>query len=641
MSRRLIRGAFGVAGLSALTALVAVAPVQGATLTVSNTNDAGAGSLRQAIATANTTAEADSIQFVAGISGQITLTTGELVIASDMDIRGPGARLVTVSGNDASRVFLIQPGATATIAGLTVANGSVSGGSGGAATATGGAGGAGGAGGPGLPGAPGAFGVNGTATGGAGGAGRGGGIANLGVLTLDEVEVRNNAARAGNGGDATASGGDGGPGGAGGNSNAANDGGPGGAGGDGGGATATGGVGGEAQGGGIYNGGALTVLNSTVRNNRALPGNGGNATATGGAGGEGGAGGTGGPGATDIGGTGGTGGRGGVAGATGGAGGNARGAGIYNAGTFTIANSTVSANAATSGQPGAQAATGGPGGNGGAGGANGGGVGGSGGTGGAGAAANATAGARGAGQGGGIFNDASASQARLTSVTLASNSAPSAANLDSRVSATLQNVIVSDPQGGGQSCEGTVTSGGFNIDRGTSCSFGQPTDRSQTDPLLGVLQGNGGPTNTHALEPASPAIDQGISAGLTRDQRGVRRPSDQREIADAAGGDGADIGAFEVADTTTPNTIITKAPKKKLRKPSAKFKFKSDEPGSTFECQLRGKKAKKKLKQFAPCSSPAKYRKLKPGRYKFRVRAVDPTGNVDFTPAKNRFKRIP
>ena len=117
VSRRIIQGASLAAVLSTLTTLAAVAPVQAATLTVTNTNDSGPGSLREAIASANGTAEADTIQFVAGISGQITLTTGQLVIASDLEIRGPGARLVTVSGNDASRVFLVQAGATATISG--------------------------------------------------------------------------------------------------------------------------------------------------------------------------------------------------------------------------------------------------------------------------------------------------------------------------------------------------------------------------------------------------------------------------------------------------------------------------------------------------------------------------------------------
>jgi hypothetical protein len=66
------------------------------------------------------------------------------------------------------------------------------------------------------------------------------------------------------------------------------------------------------------------------------------------------------------------------------------------------------------------------------------------------------------------------------------------------------------------------------------------------DPLLGPLQDNGGPTQTMALMPGSPAIDAGNSSGPSTDQRGDPRPVDFTGIPNAAGGDGADIGAFEV-----------------------------------------------------------------------------------------------
>ena len=51
------------------------------------------------------------------------LTGGELVINKNLDIEGPGANKLTVSGNHASRVFDIGGGVTVTIAGLTIANG--------------------------------------------------------------------------------------------------------------------------------------------------------------------------------------------------------------------------------------------------------------------------------------------------------------------------------------------------------------------------------------------------------------------------------------------------------------------------------------------------------------------------------------
>jgi len=103
-----------------------------ATFTVTNLDDAGAGSLRQAVLDANATpAVADVITFQAGLSGTITLTSGELLITDILDIQGPGAATITVSGNNASQVFEIQVGGAAVnISGLTLTGGS--GGNGGA-----------------------------------------------------------------------------------------------------------------------------------------------------------------------------------------------------------------------------------------------------------------------------------------------------------------------------------------------------------------------------------------------------------------------------------------------------------------------------------------------------------------------------
>ncbi len=76
---------------------------------------------------------------------------------------------------------------------------------------------------------------------------------------------------------------------------------------------------------------------------------------------------------------------------------------------------------------------------------------------------------------------------------------------------------------------------------------------------LGALQNNGGPTPTHALGMGSIAIDKGQSFTLTADQRGETRPCDQAGITNATGGDGADVGAFEVQGacfTNTPPTAL-------------------------------------------------------------------------------------
>jgi hypothetical protein len=112
-----------------LSALCLIAlSTQAATITVTNTNDSGAGSLRQAIANAN---DGDTIDF--GVTGTITLTTGELLVDKSITIHGPGPDHLTVDGNHASGVFQVQVGGggTATIAGLTITNGNAGNGGGG------------------------------------------------------------------------------------------------------------------------------------------------------------------------------------------------------------------------------------------------------------------------------------------------------------------------------------------------------------------------------------------------------------------------------------------------------------------------------------------------------------------------------
>ena len=104
-----------------LSALCLVAlSTRAATITVTNTNDSGAGSLRQAIADAN---DGDTIDF--GVTGTITLTTGELLVNKGISISGPGSDHLTVDGNHASGVFQVQvdSGGPAAIDGLTITNG--------------------------------------------------------------------------------------------------------------------------------------------------------------------------------------------------------------------------------------------------------------------------------------------------------------------------------------------------------------------------------------------------------------------------------------------------------------------------------------------------------------------------------------
>jgi hypothetical protein len=102
---------------------------------------------------------------------------------------------------------------------------------------------------------------------------------------------------------------------------------------------------------------------------------------------------------------------------------------------------------------------------------------------------------------------------------------------------------------------GNVSSQGYNlIGNATGATITGTTTGNQlnANPNVGPLQDNGGPTKTHALLSGSPAIDGGISGGATTDQRGFARPVDDPAIANASGGDGSDIGAFEVQPDQLP-----------------------------------------------------------------------------------------
>jgi len=85
---------------------------------------------------------------------------------------------------------------------------------------------------------------------------------------------------------------------------------------------------------------------------------------------------------------------------------------------------------------------------------------------------------------------------------------------------------------------------------------------------------------------------------------------------------------LQTTDITPPETVISA---KKIKGNTAKFRFTSNEPGSTFQCKLDKRK-------FKPCSSPKRYKKLSDGKHKFKVRAVDAAGNVDATPSRKKFK---
>ena len=105
------------------------APPPAGTFLVTNTDDSGAGSLRQAILDANAAPGANNLTFdiLFDFPQTITLTTGELLFPDSADanvtITGPGANLLTVSGNSVSRIFTILEAPVVNISRMTLAGG--------------------------------------------------------------------------------------------------------------------------------------------------------------------------------------------------------------------------------------------------------------------------------------------------------------------------------------------------------------------------------------------------------------------------------------------------------------------------------------------------------------------------------------
>jgi CSLREA domain-containing protein len=170
-----------------------------------------------------------------------------------------------------------------------------------------------------------------------------------------------------------------------------------------------------------------------------------------------------------------------------------------------------------------------------------------------------------AGEGGAIWNRG---PLNLTSVTVTNNRADAdddgtgtGGGIYIRVSTPplLQNTIVADNYRGATATTENDVNGPGTLDSSSSFNlFGTggsggltgETNNNQVgvaNPGLGPLADNGGPTQTHALLPGSPAIDRGDDFGLNTDQRGSPRPVDNPPVANAS--DGSDIGAFEAQAT--------------------------------------------------------------------------------------------
>jgi len=475
------------------------------TLTVTSTADSGSGTLRQALADAS---DGDTID-ATGVSGTILLTSGELLVSNSVTILGPGPANLAVDGNAASRIFDIGSNTVVSITGLTI--------------------------------------TNGVADSGANPPNSAGGIYNdHAALTLIRCNISGNSALG----------------------------------------WMTNGVGGGSEGGGIVNDGnngsaTLNILCSTLTGNSAQPGM---------------------AGSVFVGGLGGAivnsaeygtailtasnciingnSANYGVAGAV-------YNLGVSGTGTVWIANSTLSGNYAglgggiyNDGDQGSAMVH----------------------------VACCAVSSNSANEGGGIYNVATVDSAELSIVncTLSGNSAGQYGYgggiynyglLQGTANVRIVNTTFSDNSalgagvvadsgggviyseadaGGGVTVEigstilnttplvvsivspdpGTVASLGFNLSSDDGGGFlTNTTDLVNTDPMLGPLQDNGGPTFTYALLPGSPAIDQGKNfSGSLYDQRGAgfARTVDDLAIANASGGDGTDIGAYEVQHVSPP-----------------------------------------------------------------------------------------
>ena len=251
-----------------------------------------------------------------------------------------------------------------------------------------------------------------------------------------------------------------------------------------------------------------------------------------------------------------------------------------------------------------------------------------------------------AGRGGGIINAVgvapNSSIVTIANSTIAANAGDAGANLFNSTNGgtavlSYRSTIISDPQGGESNCGSAgggssgLTSQGYNLADDDGCNLTTAVDQPNTEPNLGPLADNGGPTRTMALPPGSPAVDKATSVGLTADQRGFARPVVFPAIPNAPGGDGADIGAFELQppppsppppspDTEVEGSATAKKTQKQKGKKiivKAKVKAKEDlEAKATGKVKVGKKSYKLQPQSKSVNSDQSKNLKLKPKKSK-------------------------
>src|SRR6266508_3868465 len=161
--------------------------------------------------------------------------------------------------------------------------------------------------------------------------------------------------------------------------------------------------------------------------------------------------------------------------------------------------------------------------------------------------------------GGGIYNNAFFGGATITITNSTLGGIYNVGGFDGITTLTIGDTILNAGALGENIYNefGTVSSLGYNLssDNGSGYLTGL-CDQINTDPMLGALQDNGGPTFTHALLPGSPAIDTGdpnFTPPPFYDQRG---PGFDRVVNGRI-----DIGSFEVqGPTPTPTPTPTATP---------------------------------------------------------------------------------
>src|SRR6476620_6140435 len=434
------------------------------TITVTNTNDSGPGSLRQALADAK---DGDTINFDVSLKGQtIALSSGELVIDKSITITGPGSDQLAVGVQNFQytfRIFHVMASPTVTIEGLTIGPSLYFYGCG-------------------IQNDQASLTINNCAVTGNNALTSGAGISNGGTLTINNSRISGNALQyQGTGAGILSS-----------RTLIINN------------SIIHDNFSGKGQtdGGGIYSSGTLEITNSTIDGNSV-----------------------GGP-----------------------------GGGIFNVGAAIITSSTISGNFSGGGSPGPQT---GPGFGGGI--SNGGTL----------TIGNSTISGNSAltinqapGCGGGIGNSGSL---HIANSTISGNSAINGGAIcNNAAPLDMANSILNAGDVGQNIFNdgGTITSLGYNLssDNGGGYLSG-PGDQTNTNPILGSLQDNGGPTQTHRPYPQSPAIDAG-DPGFTPppfyDQRGTG--------FDRVVNGRIDIGSFEVQEgkppppSPTPTTSPTLTP---------------------------------------------------------------------------------